>query len=93
MVYVDEIRKYGYGPRCFRGGASHMTADTEEELHEMASAIGLKREWYQNKGGTPHYDLTPTKRQKAFNLGATFKPAREQAKERLRAKGLLPQEA
>ena len=34
-----------------------VSTDNEKELHEFASLIGLKREWYQ-KGMHPHYDLT-----------------------------------
>lgn len=48
---------------------SHMLADTEDELHAMAGAIGLKREWFQNHG-TPHYDLCQSKRQLALAAGA-----------------------
>lgn len=28
-----------------------------EELHVFAQKIGLKREWFQNKGKLSHYDL------------------------------------
>lgn len=43
----------------------------EAELHAFAKKIGLKKEWYQNKGGHPHYDLT-TKRKinQALKAGA-----------------------
>jgi hypothetical protein len=40
------------------------------ELHAMAQRLGLKRAWFQDKPGTPHYDLTPTKRTQAIKLGA-----------------------
>lgn len=54
---------------------SHMWADTAEELHAMAEAIGMKREWFQTPGGKypasfPHYDVCLTRRQKALELGA-----------------------
>ncbi len=49
----------------------HMIADTEDELHEMATAIGLKRAWFQDKSGKiPHYDLVPSKRKLALKRGA-----------------------
>ncbi len=39
----------------------HLVADTLDELHKFAQAMGLKREWFQNHRRHPHYDLT-TKR-------------------------------
>jgi hypothetical protein len=67
-VYVDMLIDYGwkYGPSC------HLLADTEEELHEMAAKIGMKRSWFQ-KGGKaemPHYDLVASRSKKAVALGA-----------------------
>lgn len=44
-------------------------ADSEEELHDFAVKIGLKREWFQ-QGSVPHYDLVPSRRQAAVDLGA-----------------------
>lgn len=81
-VYVDELRRYPRGPRCFRDGACHMMADTLEELHAMAARIGLRRAWFQPRS-SPHYDLTPAKREAALAAGAVFKPAREQVIERI----------
>lgn len=66
-VYVDALIDYGWrlGPSC------HMTADTLEELHNMANKIGMKHEWFQiSKKGLPHYDLTESRRKKALKLGA-----------------------
>lgn len=59
MIYVDSARH-----KLGRLIMSHMTADTEVELHHAAAAIGLRREWFQ---GPPdhrhaHYDLCQTKR-------------------------------
>ena len=36
----------------------------------MARAIGLRREWFQDKPDLPHYDLVPAKRWRAVELGA-----------------------
>lgn len=47
----------------------HMVADTPIELHAMAQAIGMRREWFQPKS-TPHYDVCLTRRAKAIDLGA-----------------------
>lgn len=52
---------------------SHMTADTEAELHELADRLGLRRAWSQGD----HYDLTPGKRAQAVRLGAVEVDARE----------------
>lgn len=87
-VYVDEIVEYGHGPTCLRKGSSHMWADTLEELHSMADAIGMKRAWFQAGGTIDHYDVTPARRAKALELGAIFKPARQAARERIAARSL-----
>ena len=64
-VYVDPTISYpGKGPWC------HMAADSLDELHEMASKIGLKREWFQARARFPHYDLRPSKRYLAIRNGA-----------------------
>jgi hypothetical protein len=49
----------------------------------------MQREWFQVQSSAPHYDLSPAKRVKALALGAVFVPAREQARKRLKARGLL----
>jgi len=48
--------------------ACHLLADTEDELHELADEIGLKRAWFQAKS-VPHYDLTSSMRRKALAAG------------------------
>ena len=83
MVFVDELTARPKAPiACFRPGSCHMTADTLEELHAMAAKIGLRRDWFQAKSSAPHYDLTASKRARALEAGAVFKPGREQARER-----------
>ena len=57
----------------------HMVAtESEMELHIFARKIGLKREWFQNSGRFPHYDLT-TKRKinQALAAGAKQVPIRD----------------
>lgn len=69
-VYVDPLFEYG-GSRSFRWRVScHMYADTPEELHAMARAIGMQRAWFQDKERLAHYDLVGTKRAQAVRLGA-----------------------
>ncbi|MBX3081701.1 MAG: DUF4031 domain-containing protein [Anaerolineae bacterium] len=72
-VYVDDIHKYDSGPWC------HMWCDGEiNELHRMAAAIGLKRDWFQQKDPRfLHYDLRPTKREAALRTGAKYMPLRQ----------------
>jgi Protein of unknown function (DUF4031) len=80
-VYVDDM-----GMPAQVGGLSakwsHLTADTVEELHQLAERIGLKREWFQPAcTKLPcividevcphfHYDVTKSKRVQAIRAGA-----------------------
>jgi Protein of unknown function (DUF4031) len=79
-VYVDAAR---IPARVGRLTArwSHLTADTQPELHEFAERIGLRRAWFQtckhNVACQPaercphwHYDVTDTKRALAIAAGA-----------------------
>lgn len=52
-------------------GVHLVSTESEDELHEFAEKLGLKREWYQKHNRHPHYDLT-TKRAaaRALALGA-----------------------
>ena len=64
-VYVDKARHpYRRMIMC------HMIADTEEELHQMADKIGVKRKWFQKHSSFPHYDICKTKRKLAVENGA-----------------------
>lgn len=72
-VYVGPIFQCrGIAPRCFRGGASHMTADTVDELIRFARRLDLKPEWLQD-GDRPdrfHFDIVPRRRSLAVSWGA-----------------------
>lgn len=73
MVYIDDFfAQYGRMKMC------HMIADSEEELHQFAAKIGLKREWFQNTRN-PHYDVSLSYREKAVLCGAVEITARQAA--------------
>lgn len=64
-VYVDDMYRLPIG-RLKRMKMSHLIADSEQELHQMADKIGLKRAWYQGN----HYDISLTHRKLAVQAGA-----------------------
>lgn len=67
VVYIDSM--------------GHIKADTLTELHTFAARIGLRREWFQDKPGHPHYDaITPAKRRRAVAAGARVITPREMVK-------------
>ena len=72
MVYVDDYRR-PYG----RMRMSHMMADTDAELEEMARKLGLKRRWKQSPHRHPHYDVCMAKHRQAIEMGARAVSCRE----------------
>lgn len=73
-VYVDDMRmSFGRMVMC------HMIADTDDELHAMAAAIGVPRRWHQKppKARHSHYDICLTKRARAVAAGAVEVTMRE----------------
>ena len=73
-VYVDDSRaRFGRMVMC------HMMADSPDELHGMAVAIGVARQWFQGppKHFYPHYDIALSKRVLAVRRGAKEVTARE----------------
>lgn len=73
MVYVDQLRDFGWKLRGQWITSCHLFTDpgNEDELHELAARIGMKREWLQHsRMGIPHYDLTLNKREQALKAGA-----------------------
>jgi len=69
-VYVDQMADCNPNPRWRWKQACHMYADSTAELHAFAINIGLKRCWFQDHHGLPHYDLTCGMRVRAVENGA-----------------------
>jgi len=81
-VYVDDMYRSPLG-RLGRMKMSHMYADTERELRDMADLLGLRREWEQNPGRgrhRAHYDVSMAKRAEAIRRGAVPVTMRELAR-------------
>lgn len=64
MVYTDGI---------------HLVADSVEELHAFAAAVGIKRCWFENRRGKhhPHYDIPVSMREVVLRAGVVKVSARE----------------
>lgn len=74
MIHVDFEQGCVPNRRWKWDTVSHLTCDPGDDLqtlHQFAAGIGLKRSWFQPRGGVmPHYDLTPGKRFQAIRAGA-----------------------
>jgi hypothetical protein len=82
-VYVDDA--FAAGEWGFFTGGGHLQADTAEELHAFAAALGLRRGWFQSKPGRPehdHYDLNRVGRDRALAMGARPEAWREATRRR-----------
>jgi hypothetical protein len=67
--YVDTVRAYpGKGLRYER--FCHLLADSREELHAMADALGIPRHYFQDHPWRWHHDLPEPLRARAVELGA-----------------------
>ena len=77
-VYVDDMHQKQMG-QFGRMQMSHMMADTEDELHEMAARIGMERRWFQDTLSGPRYDLSLSKRALALAGGTVEITMREMA--------------
>lgn len=70
-VYVDNAAIFAKVGR-YNTTWFHLWADTENELHEFALKLGLRRSYFQGppKHRIWHYDITASKRPLAIRLGA-----------------------
>lgn len=64
-VYVDDAVTLWRGHRW-----AHLMADTLEELHAFAAALGMPRRAFQDRTSGAHYDVTAELRKRAIALGA-----------------------
>ena len=67
--YVDTVRHYPEAGLRFTDFC-HLLADTPDELHAMAQALGLPRRIYQDHPWRWHYDLPAHLRDAAIAMGA-----------------------
>ena len=77
MIYVDKLfHRPSKNPQAFNVGKKynhmwcHLWADDAQELTNFAVMLGLKKEWFQQKGKFLHYDIVPSFRKKAIENGA-----------------------
>lgn len=81
MIYVDFQQSCIPNARWKWTSVSHLSCDPTDDLdalHQFAAGIGLKRSWFQPRGGImPHYDLTPGMRAAALRAGANELTTRE----------------
>lgn len=83
-VFVDDMNmraRVANGAKTVDAVWCHMTADTSEELLEMAEKIGLNPRWIQYPGTwKEHFDVTASRRRKAVLLGAVEVSWRDRAR-------------
>lgn len=78
-VYVDDAVTLWRGRRW-----AHLMADTLEELHAFAAALGIPRHAFQDRTSGAHYDVPADMRERALELGAVA-ISRHQDRARMRA--------
>lgn len=76
MVYVDDVQiPFKHHGRTMK--MCHMVADSLDELHNMANAIGVSRHYFQSHTRYPHYDICKSKQLDAIARGARLANRRE----------------
>lgn len=76
--YVDALQHYpDAGLRFDR--FCHLLADTRDELHDMADALGIPRRYFQDHPWRWHHDLPAPLREQAIEFGAQEITLREVA--------------
>jgi hypothetical protein len=83
-VYVDDWRQVAT-VGFVTGRWSHLTGDSDEELHQFAQRLGLRRAWFQDHHRDVtrhHYDVTEPTRLRAIEAGALAVTWRQAARDR-----------
>jgi len=78
VILVDEVSTHD-APGLRHKRWSHLVSTlSEDELHAFAARIGLRRAWAQLRpaASAAHYDVTPSRRDRALRLGALAVPGR-----------------
>lgn len=65
MVYVDDAGIMKHGRAWF-----HLVADSVDELHAFAAALGLPDRAFHRGARHPHYDVPDELRERAIDQGA-----------------------
>lgn len=97
FIYVDRLRVHRSRTEPARTAGEqfghrwcHLWSDDLDALHAMAAALGIRREWFQDRPGFPHYDLPPFRRERALALGAAEQSLKAWLRERKhRSEGFL----
>ncbi len=77
-ILLDSFHNGARGPiRFWHRRCGHLVSDSSiDELHEFASLLGIRREWFQTRS-IPHYDLTGAVYVLALEYGAELVSSRE----------------
>ncbi|OGU55472.1 MAG: hypothetical protein A2V66_11895 [Ignavibacteria bacterium RBG_13_36_8] len=71
MLYIDNLKNYGF---IYRGKliySCHLFSDNFQELTIIAEVLKLKQNWiHKSRLSIPHFDLIESKQKLALKLGA-----------------------
>jgi hypothetical protein len=72
MILVDGVQEHVAPGLRYKRWSHLVSTIGESELHAFAARLGLRREWGQlrPRASAAHYDVVPTKRALALQLGA-----------------------
>ena len=72
MICVDKLRRCVPNDKWKWKESCHLWDDGGDlqALHGFASLLGLRRRWFHDRPGFPHYDLTRRMRELAVGKGA-----------------------
>lgn len=90
-ILIDSFYNGAHGPAHYwHRRCGHLVSDTSlAELHAFAAALGLRREWFQEKS-IPHYDVTGQACELAIGRGALLVSSREIVRRAVRLETKAP---